>query len=111
MKKLLTALEEQALKTFQTSLQALLKEDLLVLRLFGSKARGEATEESDIDVLVLVRQKSRAICRRIVEESLEIDLTYGTNLAPTILSSEEYRQNKEFQTPFYRSVEHEGIAL
>lgn len=46
-----------------------------------------------------------------VEQSLDIDLAYDVNLAPTILSDEEYCRNHEFGTPFYRNVEREGIAL
>ena len=88
----LTEAEKQGLGHFRDSLQSLLGENLLSLRLFGSRARGEGTEESDLDVLVLMQKKDRDLCRRIVEESLEVDLVYGTNLAPTILTADEYRQ-------------------
>ena len=111
MKHPLTKGEQEALGRFRDAVQSSLGENLLSLRLFGSRARGERTEESDLDVLVLVRKKDREICRRIVEESLEIDLAYGTNLAPTILTADEYRQNQECGTPFYRNVEREGVAL
>ncbi len=111
MKKPLTKAEQQALNRFRDALHSLLRENLVSLRLFGSRVRGEQTEESDLDILVLVQNKDRALCRRIVEESLEVDLAYGTNLAPTILSAEEYRQNLEYGTPFYRNVEREGLAL
>ena len=107
----LSPTEQQALEHFKTTLQTLLGENLLSLRLFGSRARGEGTEESDLDVLVLVQQKDRALCRRIIEESLEVDLTYETNLAPTILSAEEYHQNREFRTPFYRNLEQDSLPL
>ena len=103
--------EEEGLTRFKSALQSLLGDNLLSLHLFGSRARGEGTEESDLDVLVLVKKKDRALCRRIVEESLEVDLKYGTNLAPTILTAEEYRQNREYGTPFYRNVEREGVPL
>jgi predicted nucleotidyltransferase len=73
--------------------------------------RGEGTEESDLDVLVVVQEKDRALYRRIVEVSLEVDLAYGTNVAPTSLSADEYRQNQEYGTPFYRNVEREGVSL
>ena len=63
--------------------------------LFASRAREEGTEESDLDVLVVVRKKHRTLYRRIIEESLEIDLAYGTDLAPTILNASEYEQNRE----------------
>src|SRR5712692_11708064 len=111
MKKPLTKIEQQALNHFRDALQSLHGENLLSMRLFGSRVRGEQTEESDLDVLVLVEKKDRILCRRIVEESLEIDLAYGTNLAPTILSAEEYRQNREYGTPFYHNVEREGVTL
>jgi predicted nucleotidyltransferase len=111
MKKPLNEAERQALARFKGALQTLLGDNLLSLRLFGSRVRGEETEESDLDVLVLLKRKDRALCRRIVEESLEVDLAYDTNLAPTILSADEYRQNKQYGTPFYHNVEREGVSL
>lgn len=107
----LTTTEQQALERFKTALRSLLGDNLLSLRLFGSRVRGEGTEESDLDVLVVVREKDRTLCRLIVEESLEVDLAYETNLAPTVLSAEEYRQNREYQTPFYHNVERESLPL
>jgi predicted nucleotidyltransferase len=111
MKKPLTEVERQALARFKAALQSLLGDKLLSIHLFGSRACDEGTEESDLDVLVVVQDKDRALYRRIVEESLDIDLAYDMNLAPTILSDEEYRQNREHGTSFYRNVEKEGIAL
>ena len=99
MKKPLTEVERQALARFKAALQSLLGDKLLSIRLFGSRARDEGTEDSDLDVLVVVQDKDRALYRRIVEESLDIDLAYNMNLAPTILSDEEYRQNREYGTP------------
>jgi predicted nucleotidyltransferase len=109
--KALTLLERHALQQFKTVLGTLLADNLISLRLFGSRARGEGTEESDLDVLIVLREKNRALCRRIVAEALEIDLAYDTNLAPTILSVEEYQQNRDCSTPFYRNVEREGVCL
>jgi predicted nucleotidyltransferase len=110
MKKALTQKEKDGLACFKGALQSLLGDNLLSLRLFGSRARGEGTEESDLDVLVLVKKKDRTLCRRIVEESLEVDLAYEVNLAPTILSADEYRQNQDYGAPFYRNVEREGVS-
>ena len=109
--KALTSTEQHALERFKAVLESLLADNLMSLRLFGSRARGEGTDESDLDVLVVLQRKDRALCRRIVEEALETDLVYDTNLAPTILSAEEYQQNREYQTPFYRNVERESLPL
>jgi predicted nucleotidyltransferase len=91
----LTAAERQALASVKTALKTLLGENLVSLRLFGSRARGEGTPESDLDVLVLVRTKDPALCRRIVEAALDADLAYDTNVAPTILTTTEYDLNRE----------------
>ena len=107
----LTPTEQQALERFKAVLVPLLADNLISLRLFGSRARGEGTEESDLDVLIILREKNRARCRRIVAEALEIDLAYDINLAPTILSVEEYQQNRDHHTPFYQNAEREGVSL
>ena len=107
----LTPAEQEALRRFKSALQALLGDNLVSLRLFGSRARGEGTRESDLDVLVLLRRKDDVLCRSIVEAALEADLTYDINLAPTILSVSEYEQNAEYHTPYYRDIEREGLPL
>ena len=107
----LTVAEQRSLQRFKNDLEPLLGENLISLRLFGSRARREGTEESDLDVLVVLRRKDRATCRRIIEAALEIDLAFDANLAPTVLSAEEYEQNRELRTPFYRNVEHESLPL
>jgi len=107
----LTTAERQSLERFKAALKSLLGEDLLSLRLFGSRARKEGTGESDLDVLVVLRHKDRALCRSIVEAALDIDLAFETNIAPTIVSAEEYEQNRRYNTPFYSNVERESLPL
>jgi predicted nucleotidyltransferase len=109
--KAMTPTEQHALQRFKIVLKTLLTDNLISLRLFGSRVRGEGTEESDLDVLIVLREKNRALCRRIIAESLDIDLVYDTNLALTILSVEEYQQNRDCCTPFYHNVERESVSL
>jgi predicted nucleotidyltransferase len=107
----LTTAEQRALKRFGTAMQSLLGGNLQSLLLFGSRARGEGTSDSDLDVLVVLRSKDRAICRRIVEAALDVDLAYAVTLSPTILSEDELEQNRRYLTPFYRNVEHDSFRL
>jgi predicted helicase len=78
---------------------------------FETAEKAQKEPESDLDVLVLVRTKDPALCRRIVEAALDADLAYDTNVAPTILTTTEYDLNREYRTPFYRNVEAEGRVL
>jgi len=111
MKRGLTAAEHQALGQFRVTLGSLLKDNLVSVRLFGSRARAEGTLESDLDVLVVLREKNPRICRQIVEVALDADLAYGTNLAPMILTVDEYNKNRQIGSPFYRNVERDAVAL
>ncbi len=77
--------------------------------LYGSHARGEATEDSDIDVLVLVDQ---SLDPREVENSLS-DLLYDIileehELVSVIAVSEERFEN--YNSPFMLNVRKEGIT-
>jgi len=103
--------ERRALEAFKARLRALLGDDLVSLRLFGSRARGEGSEESDLDVLVVLRRRDRVLCRRIVEAALDVDLAHDTNLAPTVLSVAEFEASRECRTPFYGNVETESVAF
>ncbi|NJE09766.1 nucleotidyltransferase domain-containing protein [Thermococcus sp. MAR1] len=48
---------EKILREVKEKLEEILGDDLVEVILFGSYARGEAREDSDVDVLVVVRRK------------------------------------------------------
>ena len=47
--------EEKALRQFKESLREHFGNEIIGIRLFGSKARGDARLDSDMDVLVITR--------------------------------------------------------
>ena len=71
-----------------TELQRRLVEafDIEALRLYGSVARGEADEESDLDVLVVTSEPlPRPIRHRITDLVFDINLQYGTNISTLVV--------------------------
>lgn len=90
-------------------LQALYGERLKGVYLFGSYARGEADEESDVDVLVVLDdyESYGAEVERAGELGAELSLQYGVSIIKVFLREREWRQG---DTPFLANVRGEAVA-
>lgn len=71
--------------------------------LFGSVARNEETEDSDIDVLVVVEDKS--LKDRVFDISYSIMLETDIYISPKVVDLEEFEQIQD--TSFMREIEEE----
>lgn len=80
--------------------------------LYGSEARGEAREDSDIDLLMLVEtdELSYEGKDRIIAPYYDIELETGVVISTLIMTRKEW-DNRPFPTPFYLNVTNEGIIL
>ncbi len=105
----LTEREGKTLNSFSTKLKAALGENLVLIKLIGSKARGDFTEDSDLDVLIVV--KEYIFKEKVYDILFSIDPYYETKISPIIYSTYEYQRNKELESPFIKAVENGGIKL
>ena len=82
------------------------------LILFGSYARGEQREDSDIDILILIDTEkiSHDDRDRIGDPICGIELETGKLISPMILPKKWWTAS-QYITPFYRNVKREGIKL
>jgi len=84
--------------------------------IFGSRARGDASEESDIDVLVLLvgspGDEDREITPawELAGEAMKSTHTHAP-LSLLVLSTERFAELKRRERRFALDVEAEGIAL
>ena len=99
------------LSDFVTECKAVFNDTLSDVLLFGSYARGDHNEESDIDVMVIldvsdgdVRKGRRDICR--IAAMLEIK--YSVTISPVLYGREEYNKRKAFG--FCKNVDTEGVS-
>jgi len=106
----LTERENKIVNRFSSNLKKVLGENLIRIRLIGSKARGDFDRDSDIDILIIVKDyflnKEKAI-----DILYSIDPYYENGISPIIYSEFEYEKNKELQSPFVEKVEREGADL
>lgn len=76
--------QSQALTELQQRLAGTF--DIETLVLYGSVARGEADEESDLDVLIVTAKPlPRPIRHRITDLVFDINLQYDTNISTLVI--------------------------
>lgn len=106
----MTLLEERFIRQFVEKARAGIPAVFLVI-LFGSKARGEATRVSDIDLLFLIEGNKAKARKRIYETLFELDPVNRFRISPVVYSLKDYRKNQALQSPFVEAVSREGILL
>ena len=79
--------------------------------LFGSYARGEETEDSDVDLLVIAPQKERFFERIASAKRLIRDLRNGLPVAPIVLTPEEAETRRKVGDQFIMDILENGVNL
>jgi len=100
----------RAVERFAETLRAALGDDLVEIRVFGSQVTGRATDESDVDLFVLVRKRTWAVESTVSDAAFEAGLESDLFLAPTIYGQDELARPALRNSPFVRNVYREGVA-
>ena len=101
----------QAVARVGAAIRARLKNDVRSIYAFGSRVRGDHAGESDLDLLVVVRQRSREVERAIIDSCVEEELGSGIAFDPVIKDSASFALERRYHTPFYENVSRDGIAV
>lgn len=99
------------LEAFAVRLRATFGDRLRELRLFGSYARGEAGEDSDIDVLVLVDGLTDREWRVVFDDLTPVLLETGLPIAPLAMSTQHLESLRKAERLLARDLDQEGIPL
>lgn len=81
------------------------------MRLFGSYACGEAHEDSDVDVLVVVDGLTDLEIGDAAGDVAPVVIATGLPLAPLPISTERLQTLRRDERLFARVVDEEGISL
>jgi len=79
--------------------------------LFGSYARNEVTEDSDVDILVIAPTKERFYERMATVLGFVRDLYQGLALSPIVLRPEELARRIEMGDQFVQEILETGKEL
>jgi len=94
--------EQQALQEFLAYLEESIPNQVEYVALFGSKARGDSQQDSDIDVLVILSREDRELRREILKQAARFSLEFDVLLSPRVIGSERWEKMCGF-SQCYRS--------
>ena len=77
--------------------------------MFGSKARGDSGHDSDVDVLVLLKEDDRDLRRVIQTQAARISLEFDLILSPRIIGAPRWEEMRGFT--LYRNVVRDAAGL
>lgn len=98
---------------FSRQVKRILGNKLSKIILYGSYARGDFRENSDIDIMVLTTltdDEIEKIENRIFDLAFDFEMEYGIDIS-VILKNGEHFEYWLGALPFYDNIEKEGIVL
>lgn len=109
--KHLNARERAALAEFIRWLHERYEDEVVLVKLFGSKVRGDFDEESDVDLLMVVEHRDDRLWDDVVAIETDLMLKYSIIISSLIMGHENYEWHRRHRAPLYRNVEREGVDL
>lgn len=103
--------EKFAIERFRQAIKNNIGESVISMSVFGSKVRGDYNEASDIDILIIVKERSLLVMDKIAEITSELNIEHNLSIAPVVFSQKEHNMNAIMDSPFTISVCAEGLSL
>jgi predicted nucleotidyltransferase len=109
----LSKAEKEAIEEVKNRLVKKYGDRLLLLKLYGSKARGDSHSDSDIDLLIVVDKNGWDMSEKIFDEIYEVMNKHDFKffISMNIFEEEEFDFYRNHNFSFYRNVKRDGIDL
>ena len=101
------------MQEFAKDVRRILGNSLDSVIVYGSYARGDYSEFSDIDVMILVSLKEeeiKKISEKISDLAFDFMLKYGVEISPVITNIDHFNYWVD-NLPYYRNVRDEGVRV
>ena len=107
----LSVSEKHIVEEFKRQVEQRFPGELIRVVLFGSKARGDATRESDVDVLVVIHSEGWRLGDEIRSLGYALELEHGVVLSIQVMSERHYEELRLCGSQFFKAVEREGVSV
>ncbi len=81
------------------------------VRVFGSRARGDAAEESDLDLLVVVDKLDHSTDKYVSECAWEAGFPDDIVVMPIVITQDALKNSPLRESVFIRAVYQEGVCV
>lgn len=109
--KNLSEAERSAVLDFLARVRSAYDWKIQQVMLFGSKARGEATADSDIDILLIVAEETWQFRDEICRVGADISLQYDVLLDARVIGAARWQYMSEIKSGLYKNISKEAIPL
>lgn len=106
---MLTSADQKIARELRRRFSAIVK--VVDFRIYGSRARGDATDESDFDVYLVVDSVTNAQRRRIDEAAWEVGFEHDRVVATIVATPEQIEHGPFGANPLLRIIERDGIQI
>ena len=84
--------------------------NIKMIILYGSVARGTATKESDIDIAVILDSYTEKMHEEMIDVVVDMELEYDKVISVLLIDSAQFNA-WENVSPFFKNVKKDGITL
>lgn len=104
-------LMDEMRKELVEGLTGIFQNNISMIILYGSMARNEATDESDVDVAIIIKNEmDNQTKKRFIRWAADMDLRYE-KVFSIVDIQEDHMKKWERVLPFYQNIRKEGIVL
>ena len=103
--------EADSFKRIIKKIKTVAGSNIISITAFGSRARGDFSGDSDMDVLVVVDKKTSKDVSFINDIFYKEEIKTGIPFSVTIISIQSFDNNKRFKTGFYQNIKKDGVVF
>jgi len=106
---MLSTTDRSVATTFKRRLQGI--SPVLDMRVYGSRARGDAAPDSDLDIYIEMESVTPQLRRQISEVAWEVGLEMDRVISTLVVTSEQLEHGPMGVNPIILNVQAKGVPL